>query len=71
MEQPDLEGDERSATATARCENIDFLDPIISGYLSGMTRAKAEKKLNTASVPCGPVNTAEDIFSDAHVRTVC
>ena len=35
-----------------------------------MTRAEAEKKLNTASVPCGQVTTAEDIFSDAHVRTV-
>ena len=44
---------------------------IISGYLSGMTRAEAEKKLNTASIPCGQVNTAEDIFNDAHVRTVC
>ena len=68
MDRPDLEDDERSATATARCQNIDFLAPIINEYLGGMTREEAVKKLNMAGVPCGPVNTAEDIFSDAHVR---
>jgi len=31
MERPDLADDVRPATAAARCDNIDFLDPIING----------------------------------------
>ena len=33
-----------------------------------MTRSEAVDRLNAAGVPSGPVNTAEDIFSDPHVE---
>jgi len=68
MERPDLKEDERSVNAPARCANTDFLDPIINGFLSSMTRDEAVAKLNGAGVPCGPVNTAVDIFEDPHVK---
>ncbi len=32
-----------------------------------MTRDAAVETLNAAGVPCGPVNTAPDIFADPHV----
>jgi len=68
LERPDLKEDERSVNAPARCANTDFLDPIINGFLSSMTRDEAVAKLNGAGVPCGPVNTAVDIFEDPHVK---
>jgi len=68
MERPDLKEDERSLNAPARCANTDFLDPIINGFLSSMTRDEAVEKLNGAGVPCGSVNTAVDIFEDPHVK---
>jgi CoA:oxalate CoA-transferase len=67
MGHPELKQDERSATARARCANTEFLDPILNGYLASMTRDEAVETLNAAGVPCGPVNTAEDIFADPHV----
>ncbi len=67
MGRADLKEDPRSKTAPDRCANTDFLDPIVNGYLSTMTRDEAVAKLNDGGVPCGPINTAEDIFSDPHV----
>jgi formyl-CoA transferase len=63
----DLIDDERTATAAARSANIDLVDSVLNGFLAPISRAEAEEKLNNAGVPCGPVNTAEDIFNDPHV----
>jgi formyl-CoA transferase len=63
----DLIEDERSKTGTARAANGDFLQPIIEDWLAGTTRDQAVQALNAAGVPCGPVNTAEDVFADPHV----
>ena len=67
MERPDLIDDARSANGMARASNSDFLDPIIEGWLAGLTRNEAVTALNDAGVPSGPVNTAEDVFADPHV----
>ncbi len=67
MGRADLIEDERTATAPARCAHIPLLDEIINGYLATMTRDAAVEALNAAGVPCGPVNTAADIFADPHV----
>jgi len=68
MGRPELAEDERTATAPARCAHIPMLDEIINGYLETMTRDEAVAVLNAAGVPCGPVNTAVDIFQDPHVK---
>ncbi|MDA0240132.1 MAG: CoA transferase [Proteobacteria bacterium] len=68
MERPDLIDDERSAIATSRADNADFLQPIIEGWLSAMTREEAVDRLNAQGVPTGPVNRAEDIYDDPHVK---
>ena len=67
MGRPDLKQDPRAATPQDRCANTDFLDPIVNGYLGTMARDQAVETLNAGGVPCGPVNTAEDIFADDHV----
>ncbi len=65
---PELKEDERTATAPARCQHIPMIDTLITEYLSRMTRDQAVETLNAAGVPCGPVNRADDIFEDPHVR---
>ena len=64
----DLIEDERSSTAPSRSENADYLQPIIEEWLGSKTREEAVNTLNEAGVPCGPVNTAEDVFNDPHVK---
>ena len=66
--RPDLAGDERSVSGTARAANAELLQPIIEGWLAGTTRGEAVDALNAAGVPCGPVNTAADVFADPHVE---
>ncbi len=68
MEREDLIDDPRSATGTARAANAEFLDPIISGWMAGCTRAEAEETLNAHGVPVGPVYTAGDVFADPQVE---
>jgi crotonobetainyl-CoA:carnitine CoA-transferase CaiB-like acyl-CoA transferase len=63
MEREDLIDNPRSANGTARAANVDFLDPIINGWLAEKTRAEAEELLNSRGVPVGPVYTAEDVFT--------
>lgn len=60
---PGLADDPRSSSAPARVENRDYVDPLIEGWLKTRTRAEAVTALNEAGIPCGPVNTAEDVFA--------
>jgi len=64
----DLIEDERASTGPARSENADYLQPIIEDWLTSQTREQAVNTLNDIGVPCGPVNTAEDVFKDPHVK---
>jgi crotonobetainyl-CoA:carnitine CoA-transferase CaiB-like acyl-CoA transferase len=68
MDRPDLIEDERTRTGTARAENSDLLQPIIEDWLAAMSRDEAVDRLNAGGVPTGPVNTAEDVFADPHVK---
>jgi len=68
MGREDLIEDERASTGTHRAANADFLAPVIEGWLASMTRAEAVETLNANGVPTGPVNRAEDIFEDPHVK---
>jgi crotonobetainyl-CoA:carnitine CoA-transferase CaiB-like acyl-CoA transferase len=63
MGRPELAADPRTDSAHARIENREFLDPIIEGWLAGLTREEAVSQLNEAGVPAGPVQTAEDVFA--------
>ncbi|MDX1512986.1 MAG: CoA transferase [Gammaproteobacteria bacterium] len=63
MGQPELAEDPRTRDAKARIENRGYLDPLIEGWLSGLTRDEAVEQLNAAGVPAGAVYTAEDIFT--------
>lgn len=66
MGREDLIDDKRSANAFVRCRNLEFVEPIISEWTSGLTKQAIIDALG-GEVPCGPLNTAEDIFNDPHV----
>ena len=68
MGREDLIDDPRSHNGAARAANQAFLQPIIEGWLKTLTRQEATDRLNAVGVPTGPVQTAEDIFADPHVR---
>jgi len=65
---PELKDDERAKDGTARCRNIDFLQPLLAAWFKSQKRDDAVDALNNAGVPCGPVFDAEDIFNDPQVQ---
>ena len=59
--------DDRCCRNAARAANADFVRPILEDWLADKTRAEAVTILGKHGVPSGPVYTAEDVFSDAHI----
>jgi crotonobetainyl-CoA:carnitine CoA-transferase CaiB-like acyl-CoA transferase len=66
--RPDLVDDPRSAKATNRAANADFLQPIIEEWMADKTRGEVVDTLNAAGMPTAPVYTAKDVFEDDHFR---
>jgi formyl-CoA transferase len=67
MGREDLQGDPRTADGTSRATHADLIRPIIEEWLADKTRAEAVELLQQHGVPSGPVNTAEDVFTDPHI----
>jgi formyl-CoA transferase len=65
--QPALKADPRFATNAARVANRDTLDPILDELMKKKTTAEWVPLLETAGVPCGPINTLKEVFEDPHV----
>jgi len=68
MGEEHLIDDPRAANGTERSKYRDQLQPVIERWLSTLSRDQAVETLNKAGVPCGPVNTVEDIAQDVHVK---
>ncbi len=67
MGRSDLADDERTRNTYVRKNNQVFVEAQISAWTSSHTRAEVVAAIG-GKVPCGPVNTAKDIFSDPHVK---
>ncbi len=65
--RPDLINDACSSNMHLRLKNQDFVEPIISAWTGERTKKKNGTALG-GRVPCGPVNTAKEIFEDPHVE---
>jgi crotonobetainyl-CoA:carnitine CoA-transferase CaiB-like acyl-CoA transferase len=63
----DLAEDERYATNPARVANREALVEILQQEFSNRMADEWVEKIRKAGVPCGPVNTLADVFSDEHV----
>jgi crotonobetainyl-CoA:carnitine CoA-transferase CaiB-like acyl-CoA transferase len=65
MAREDLITDERTKNTYLRRQNQDLVLSVISEWTGTRTKQQIVECLG-GKVPCGPVNTAEDIFRDPH-----
>lgn len=68
MGQPDLAADPRYATHVARGERQAELDARIADWTRERRRADVLAMMEAAGVPAGPVNDAEAVAADPHLR---
>ena len=66
MERPDLAGDDRFATRSARATNRRELDRLVAEWTATFTKGDLSARLG-GLVPFGPMNTIADIAEDPHV----
>jgi crotonobetainyl-CoA:carnitine CoA-transferase CaiB-like acyl-CoA transferase len=66
--QPQWCEDPRWTTAVQRVQHREPLRAAIASLLLGHPRAVWIARFNAANVPCGPVNTLQDVFDDVQVR---
>jgi len=65
--RPEIAGDERFSTNPARMKNQAVLVPMLREIMKAKTRAHWLEGLETLGVPCGPVNTIDQVFADPQV----
>jgi crotonobetainyl-CoA:carnitine CoA-transferase CaiB-like acyl-CoA transferase len=67
--RPDLVGHEGATSGPERARNMaGWLGQIIAGWFSGQTKAEAAERLLAAGLPAGPVQNAQEIHDDPHVK---
>jgi len=64
----DMPADARFATNAARVANRAALIPRVADAMRARTTAAWIEALETAGVPCGPINTIDQVFADPHVQ---
>jgi len=64
----ELADDERYATNPDRVANREELVKVLQGEFRKKTADEWAEEIRSAGVPCGPVNTLADVFTDEHVR---
>lgn len=62
----DLVEDEKTRNTFVRRKHQHFVEGVISDWTAARTKAEVVVSLG-GKVPCGPVNTAADMFADPHV----
>ncbi len=65
--RPDLIDDPRFATNELRVQNDDLLDPIIAGFIAGLTREDALDHFARADVTVGPILDIADLVQHPYV----
>jgi crotonobetainyl-CoA:carnitine CoA-transferase CaiB-like acyl-CoA transferase len=65
---PHLAADERFATNANRVRNRDSLIPLLRDIFGLRTKSWWIAELEKAGVPCGPINTIEEVFADPQVQ---
>src|SRR5690606_19512902 len=62
--EPGLGTDERFSTNAGRVADRNQLGPILSALTAPLTMAGLMARLEAAGVPCGPVNTIDQVFAE-------
>ncbi|MEZ2410702.1 CaiB/BaiF CoA transferase family protein [Bosea sp. RCC_152_1] len=66
--RPEAADDPRFDSNAARVANRDALDEMLTGRLLLLGRDEAIATLETAGVPCGPINTLPEVFADKQIK---
>jgi len=66
--RPELARDERFATNPMRVRHRDILVPLLADMVKQKTREEWITLLETAGVPCGPINQLDDVFANPQVQ---
>lgn len=66
--RPDLAEDSRFATNVERVRNREILVPLLKDVMATRSTAAWMTALETAGVPCGPINSLDQVFADPQVR---
>ena len=64
---PELSADSRFKTNRDRVENRDALVPLLAGPMKARTTAEWVEAFEAAAVPCGPINTIDQVFANPQV----
>ncbi len=67
-ERPELATDERFGKNRGRVENRDILLPLIVDIMQARDCDWWLRELNARGIPCGPINTLDQVFADAQVQ---
>lgn len=67
MGRDDLIAEERSTNVSRLETDREYIEEAVRAWTSTMTKEEVVSTLG-GIVPCGPVNTAQDIFDDPHVK---
>ena len=67
--RPEWSRDERFARNPQRVKHREELIALIRGVTAGRTTADWIAIMEAAGVPCGPVNSIDKVFEDAHVQS--
>jgi crotonobetainyl-CoA:carnitine CoA-transferase CaiB-like acyl-CoA transferase len=65
---PELADDPHFRTNRGRVENRDTLIPLLKEPMTRRTTAEWVKALEAVAVPCGPINTIDQVFADPQVK---
>ncbi len=65
---PEWASDERFANNPARVKNHATLDPLLRAEFARRTRTELTSELETAGVPCSPINTIPEVFAEPQVQ---
>jgi crotonobetainyl-CoA:carnitine CoA-transferase CaiB-like acyl-CoA transferase len=68
MEHPEWMKDPKFATLISRKENEEELDRLIGKWTKEYDPYQLMTKLQEAGIPCGAVQTAEDLFNDPQLK---
>ncbi|MGN6701828.1 MAG: CaiB/BaiF CoA transferase family protein [Burkholderiaceae bacterium] len=66
--RPELADDPRFATNPARVRHRDVVVPLLADMMHTKTKTEWIALLEAAGVPCGPINTLDEVFADPQVR---
>ncbi|MGL6071008.1 CaiB/BaiF CoA transferase family protein, partial [Craterilacuibacter sp.] len=66
--QPALAKDARFATNPMRVQHRELLVPQLAAAFMARSRDQWLQMLETAGVPCGPINTVDEAFADPQIR---